>query len=52
MNDYKNEWKKESRQKQITKNIFRVGITDLKLRAAAKHFETLLSVLACCDTDI
>ena len=52
MNDYKNEWKKESRQKQITKNIFRVAITDLKLRAASKHFETLLSVLACCDTDI
>ena len=52
MNDYRNEWKKESRQKQITKNIFRVAITDLKLRAASKHFETLLSVLACCDTDI
>ena len=52
MNEYKKECKKESRQKQITKNIFRVAITDLKLGAASKHFETLLSLLACCDTDI
>ena len=35
-----------------TKNIFRVAITDLKLGAASKHFETLLSLLAYCDTDI
>ena len=39
-------------QKQITKNIFRVAVADLKLGAASKHFETLLSLLACCDTDI
>ena len=42
----------ESRQKQITKNIFWVAITDLKLGAASKHFQTLLSLLACWDTDI
>ena len=52
MNKYKKECKKESRQKQITKNIFRVPITDLTLGAASKHFETLLSLLACRDTDI
>ena len=52
MNEYKKECNKESRQKQITKNIFRIAITDLKLGAASKHFETLLSLLACCDTDI
>ena len=43
---------KGTRQMQITKNIFRVAITDLKLGAASKHFETLLSLLACFDTDI
>ena len=42
MNEYKKECKKESHQKQITKNIFRVAIADLKSRAASKHFETLL----------
>ena len=39
-------------QKQITKNIFQVAVADLKLGEAWKHFETLLSLLACCDTDI
>ena len=52
MNEYKKECKKESRQKQITKNIFRVAIIDLKLGAGSKHFEILLSLLACCDTNI
>ena len=49
MNEYKKECKKESRQKEITKNIFLVAITDLKLGAASTPFETLLSLLACCD---
>ena len=52
LNEFKKECEKELRQKQITKNIFRVAITDLKLGAASKHFQTLLSLLACCDTDI
>ena len=52
MNEYKKECKKESRQKQITKNIYRVAITDLALGTASKHFETPSSLLAFCDTDI
>ena len=42
----------ESCQNQITKNIFRVAITDLKFGAASKHFHKLLSLLACCATEI
>ena len=52
VDEYKKECNKESRQKQIIKNIFRVAITDLKLGTASKHFDTLLSLLACCETDI
>ena len=48
----KNECKKESRQKQITKDIFRIEITDITFGTASKHFETLLSLPARCDTDI
>ena len=51
-NEYKKECKKELCPKQITKNIFRVAITDLTLAAASKHFKTLLSLLACCDTNM
>ena len=35
-----------------TSNIFRAVITDLKLRAADRHFETLISFLACCCVDV
>ena len=52
IDEYKKECKKESRWKHIRKNIFRVAVTDLKLGAVSKHFETLLSLLACCDSDI
>ena len=50
--EYKKECKKESHQKEITKNIFQVTITDLKLGAASKHFKMLSSLPACCDTPI
>ncbi len=33
-------------------NIFRAAIVDLKLGAAGKHFETLISFLACCSVDV
>ena len=33
-------------------NLFRTAIADLKLGAAAKHLETVLSLLACCSVDI
>ena len=52
MDEYKKECKNESRQNQVTKNIFRVAITDLKFGAASKHFHKLLSLLACCATEI
>ena len=44
--------KRNAKRNQITKNIFRVAIIDLKLGVASKHFETLLSLLACCDSHI
>ena len=44
--------KRNAKRNQIAKNIFQVAITDLKLRGASKHFEILLSLLACCDADI
>ena len=47
------------REAEITKkkasaacNIFRAAISDLKLGAAAIHFETLVSLLACCSVDV
>ena len=52
MEVYKNKCKIESLEKQTAKNRFRVAIADLKLGAAAKHFETLLSLLASCGIHI
>ena len=46
--------KKEELKRETTActNLFRAAIADLKLGAAAKHLETVLSLLACCSVDI
>ena len=46
--------KKEELKRETTActNLFRAAIADLKLGAAAKHLETVLSLLACCSEDI
>ena len=40
------------RKTTATSNIFRAAIADLKLGAATRHFETLVSFLACCSADV
>ena len=46
--------KKESikRKSTVCSNLFRAAITYLKLGAAGKHFETLISFLASCSFDV
>ena len=48
------EHKKETINKKSTvcSNLFRAAITDLKLEAAGKQFETLISFLASCSDDV
>lgn len=40
------------RKTTAARNIFRAAIVDLKLGAAATHYETLISFLACCSVDV
>ena len=49
---YQRELEMTKRKTTATSNIFRAAIVDLKLGAAARHFETLISFLACCSVDI
>jgi hypothetical protein len=49
---YKREAKLMEKKTAAVSNIFRTAIVDLKLGAAAKNFEALLSFLACCGVDI
>ena len=46
--------RKELQKKTSTacRNLFRAAITDIKLGAAGKHFETLISLLASCSVDV
>jgi uncharacterized protein YjhX (UPF0386 family) len=52
MESYKREKEIMKRKASATSNIFRAAITDLKLGAAARHFETMISFLACCGVDV
>ena len=52
MKAYQQEMKILKKTTSATSNIFRAVITDLKLGAAARHFETLISFLACCCVDV
>lgn len=52
MEEYKKEVKANKRTTTTCGNIFRAAIVDLKLGAAGRHFETLISFLACCAVDV
>ena len=52
MKAYQRKLEMTKRKTTATSNIFRAAIVDLKLGAAARHFETLISFLACCSVDI
>ena len=52
MESFKREKEIMKRKASATANVFRAAITDLKLGAAARHFETMISFLACCDVDV
>ena len=52
MEAYQREMEMTKRKASATSNIFRAAIADLKLGAAATHFETLVSLLACCSVDV
>jgi hypothetical protein len=52
MEAYRREIEIMKRKTLVTSNIFRAAITDLKLGAAARHFETLITFLACCSVDV
>ena len=52
MEMYRCENKINEKKASAATNIFRAAISDLKLGTAAIHFETLLSLLACCSVDV
>ena len=52
MKAYQQELEMLKKKTAATRNIFRAAISALKLGAAARHFETLLSFLACCSVEI
>ena len=52
MEMYRREAEITKKKASVASNIFRAAISDLKLGAAAIHFETLVSLLACCSVDV
>ncbi len=52
MEAFRKEKEREKRRSTAASNIFRAAIVDLKLGAAARHFETMISFLSCCSVDI
>ena len=52
MEMFRRENKINEKKASAATNIFRGAISDLKLGAAAVHFETLLSLLSCCSVDV
>ena len=49
------EYRKKEHQKITStacRNLFRAAIADVKLGAAGKHFETIISLLASCSVDV
>ena len=52
MIEYKRVKAINERAATATSNMFRSAIVDLKLGAAAKHFETRFSFSACCSVDV
>ena len=49
---YKREAMQMKKETTAACNIFRAAIIDLKLGAAAKNFESLISFLVCCGVDV
>jgi hypothetical protein len=52
MEEYTKKKASIKKKSSVCSNLFRAAITDLKLGAAGKHFETLVSFLACCSVDV
>lgn len=52
MVEYKKQLQENQRVTTAAGNIFRAAIVDLKLGAAGRQFETLISFLACCAVDV
>ena len=52
MIEYKRVRTIKERATTAASNIFRAAIVDLKLGAAAKHFETIISFLPCFSVDV
>ena len=52
MEIYKQRKVLEEKQVTNTSNIFRAAIVDIKMGAAGKHLETLISFLACCSANV
>ncbi|CAB3992085.1 Hypothetical predicted protein [Paramuricea clavata] len=52
MEIYKQRKLSEEKRATSTSNIFRAAIVDIKMGAAGKHLETLVSFLACCSANV
>ena len=52
MKEYEKNKQAEKRATTSSGNVFRAAIADLKLGAAGRHFETLISFLACCGANV
>ena len=52
MKAYQEEMTIMKKKTSATSNIFWAVITDLKLGAAARHFETMISFCACCCVNV
>jgi hypothetical protein len=52
MKEYEKNKQAEKRATTSLGNVFRAAIADLKPGAAGRHFETLISFLACCSTNV
>lgn len=52
MVEYKKQLQENQRVTTAAGNISRAAIVDLKLGAAGRQFETLISFLACCAVDV
>lgn len=52
MGEFQKNKKAEKKATTTCGNIFRAAIVDIKLGAAGRNFETLISFLACCGVDV
>ena len=52
MKEYRKKKEQQKRTSTACRNLFRAAIAEVKLGAAGKHFETLISLLASCSVDV